>query len=279
MEVTTLKVRVLIAAFIVLAVFSFAGLLSGPANRLRLELDYESGFTGVIFHTIQFGQSGTVFNYVKDGGQDVLFPFERFTASVGIDRHTVYFLYQPLTVQTKVKLKSDLLVDDVLFPAGTGMVLNYGFPFYRLSYTYDVLRKGDSYLALGLSLQIRRRRYILRIARRDEFPWPTRTSARYRDKDQEGELWFNDRFYVATDIDGFYASSRFFNGADFDFEGSVLDASLRGGLKLTNYLEAYLNLRFIGGTAKGVSNNSDSPDGFTDNRLATINVSIGFQLK
>jgi hypothetical protein len=155
MEVTTLKVRVLIAAFIVLAVFSFAGLLSGPANRLRLELDYESGFTGVIFHTIQFGQSGTVFNYVKDGGQDVLFPFERFTASVGIDRHTVYFLYQPLTVQTKVKLKSDLLVDDVLFPAGTGMVLNYGFPFYRLSYTYDVLRKGDSYLALGLSLQIR----------------------------------------------------------------------------------------------------------------------------
>ncbi|HPB64725.1 MAG TPA: hypothetical protein PLD15_12215 [Mesotoga sp.] len=275
---TILKVRVLVAAFITLAVFSFAGLLSGPADRFRLELDYESGFTGVIFHTVQFGQGGTVFNYVKDGGQDVLFPFERFTASVGIDRHTVYFLYQPLTVQTKVKLKSDLLVDDVLFPAGTGMVLNYGFPFYRLSYTYDVLRKGDSYLALGLSLQIRNADIYFEsldgtkfVANKNVGPVPVIKI--------KGELWFNNRVYIATDIDGFYASSSFFNGADFDFEGSVLDASLRGGLKLTDYLEAYLNLRFIGGTAKGVSKNADSPDGFTDNRLATINVSIRFQLK
>ncbi len=112
---------------------------------------------GVIFHTIQFGQTGIVLNYVKDGGQDILFPYQnqRYTAGLSIGKHTVYFLYQPLTVQSKVQLKNDLIVDGVTFPAGSGNLLNYDFPFYRVSYTYDALRKGNSYLALGLSLQLR----------------------------------------------------------------------------------------------------------------------------
>ncbi len=46
----------------------------------------------------------------------------------------------------------------------------------------------------------------------------------------KGAYWLNEKVYLATDIDGFYASSSFINGADFDFEGSVLDASLRAGL-------------------------------------------------
>ena len=150
-----MRFKLLIVALLLIAAFAFAGVLNDPANRYRLDLNYESGFTGVLFHKIQFGQSGTDFDYVSDGGQGVLFPFERFTASIGIGKHTVSLLYQPLTVQTKVKLKSDLIVDDVTFPAGTGMTLNYGFPFYRISYTYEVLRRANSYLALGLSLQIR----------------------------------------------------------------------------------------------------------------------------
>jgi len=268
----------LIVALLLVSTFSFAGILNDPANRYRLDLTYESGFTGVLFHKIQFGQSGTDFDYVRDGGQGVLFPFERFTAGITIGKHTVSLLYQPLTVQTKVKLNSALVVDDVTFPAGTGMILNYGFPFYRISYTYEILRKAKSYLALGLSLQIRNADIYFEsldgtrfTANKNVGPVPVIKI--------KGALWLNNKAYIATDIDGFYASSRFFNGANFDFEGSVLDASLRAGLMMTEYLETYLNVRFIGGTAKGVSQNSDTPDGFSNNRLATINVSIGFELK
>ncbi|WP_292594001.1 hypothetical protein [Mesotoga sp. UBA5847] len=156
--------------------------------------------------------------------------------------------------------------------------MNYGFPFYRVSYTYDVLRKGNSYLGLGLSLQLRNA----------DIYFESLDGTKFVDNKNfgpvpiiklKGAYWLNEKTYLATDIDGFYASSKFFNGADFDFEGSVLDASLKAGLLKTDYLETYFNVRFIGGTAKGTSENSDSPDGFTDNRLATINFSIGFQLK
>ncbi len=278
MEVFLLKSKILILTFVLLASFALAGLLNDPSNRYELNLNYESGFTGVLFHTIQFGEAGTVFSYVADGGQGVLFPFERFTASLGIGRHTVHLLYQPLTVQTKARLNEDLIVDDVTFPAGTGMLFNYGFPFYRMSYTYDLIRRGDSYLALGASLQIRNADIYFEsldgtrfTANKNVGPVPAIKL--------KGELWLNNKVYFGTDVDGFYASSRFINGASFDFEGSILDASLRAGLRLTDYLNTYVNLRFIGGTARGVSENSDSPDGFTDNKLATINLSIGFEIK
>jgi hypothetical protein len=177
-----------------------------------------------------------------------------------------------------VQLKNDLVVDGVTFPAGSGVLLNYAFPSYRVSYTYDVLRKGNSYLALDLSLQLRNADIYFEslngpqfIANKNVGPVPISKI--------KGELWLGEKTYFATDIDGFYASSRFINGADFDFEGSVLDASLWAGLLLTDYLETYFNIRFIGGTAKGTSENASSPDGFTDNKLATINFSIGFLLK
>ncbi len=68
-----MKIRLVLIVVLLTAVVSSAGMLNNPKNRFKLELDYEIGFTGVIFHTIQFGQTGTVLNYVKDGGQDVSF--------------------------------------------------------------------------------------------------------------------------------------------------------------------------------------------------------------
>jgi hypothetical protein len=52
---------------------------------------------------------------------------------------------------------------------------------------------------------------------------------------------------LTADIAGIYASSAFFNGADFEFEGSILDASLRMGYELPNGLELFGNVRFFGG--------------------------------
>jgi hypothetical protein len=103
------------------------------------------------------------------------------------------------------------------------MELTYSFPFYRFTYTYDVLGKHDhAVLGLGLVLQIRNasikfipldyddatqdEAYVsqnvglvpaLAIYSSYEFPFGLRLSA---------------------DIAGSYASSEFFNGADFEFE-------------------------------------------------------------
>ena len=119
-----MKIRLVLIVVLLIAVVSSAGMLNNPENRFKLELDCEIGFTGVIFHTIQFGQTVTVLNYVRDGGQDVLFPYQRYTAGLSIGKHTVYFLYQPFTVQSKVQLKNNLILDGVTFPTGSGILLN-----------------------------------------------------------------------------------------------------------------------------------------------------------
>jgi hypothetical protein len=37
---------------------------------------------------------------------------------------------------------------------------------------------------------------------------------------------FNNGLYIEADVDGRYATSNWFNGADYDFTGSILDANL-----------------------------------------------------
>jgi hypothetical protein len=47
-----------------------------------------------------------------------------------------------------------------------------------------------------------------------------------------------------------------------------------------NYFDPYLNLRFVGGGARGTENNPERPgDGFTDNWLHTFSLTLGFALK
>jgi hypothetical protein len=57
----------------------------------------EIGFASVLAHHIQLGQNGTYFDYVKDGGQDVLFQITRFSLEMDVNkRSTFILLYQPL---------------------------------------------------------------------------------------------------------------------------------------------------------------------------------------
>ena len=84
---------------------------------------------------------------------------------------------------------------------------------------------------------------------------------------------------LSADIAGSYASSEFFNGADFEFEGSILDASLRAGYVMDNNWELFGNLRFFGGSAKGTSDPesswSVSSYNYTENYIAALTVSVG----
>ena len=59
--------------------------------------------------------------------------------------------------------------------------------------------------------------------------------------------------------------------------GAILDASLRGALKLTKEVDGFLNLRYLGGGAVGTSNNPPGPsDGYVKNWLHFGAVTAGF---
>jgi hypothetical protein len=99
-----------------------------------------------------------------------------------------------------------------------------------------------------------------------------------------GGYTFPRGFFLATEVDGFYASSNFFNGADFEFEGSIVDASVRAGFAVKAYLDIFANLRLLGGTATGTSQYDKDfwTDGvlkYSDNRLATVAFTLGATLK
>jgi hypothetical protein len=83
-----------------------------------------------------------------------------------------------------------------------------------------------------------------------------------------------------------YASSAFINGADFEFEGSILDASLRVGYQLRNNIEIFGNIRFFGGTSKGTSSYagtnwsvSSTGDRFSQNNIASLTSTIGLTIR
>lgn len=242
----------------------------------KFRLGYEKGFLGFISHTIQFGADGTNFNYIDEGRQDVLFPFSRMTADLKMhERHNLTFLIQPFEILTSSLAERDIVVEDVIFPEGTPLNLKYGFTFYRLSYLYDFQKEINKEFSIGLSFQIRNASIVFASADGELIsvnnnigPVPILKFRWQRPLGESG--------WIGSEVDGFYASGRYITGSENDFEGAILDASLRFGFQLTNYLSTFLNLRYLGGGASGTE---EAEDKYTDNWLKTFSVSLGFYLQ
>lgn len=257
--------------------------LNDPRSPFALNLAYETGIVKVLYHTYQVGTGGTDFDFVNQGGQEILFPFQRFTATLDIvKKHRLSFLYQPLTIETKVKTRSAVTVDQAAFPVGTELELSYGFPFWRGTYAY-LFNAGDWTFALGAALQLRNASIsfasgdgtIVAVSQ-NLGPVP----ALHLSADWQGPGGFG--LYV--EATGLYASSSIINGASFEFEGSILDASIRPRLALRNGVELFLNARFLGGSAKGTSRYdstqwSTSVERYTANYLATGSLTLGVTVR
>jgi hypothetical protein len=251
-------------------------LLNREDSWYKFKLGYEKGFLGFISHTIQFGINGTNFNYIEEGGQNVLFPFTRITADLKMnERHNFTFLIQPFEIFTSSLPERDIIVEDVTFPEGTPINLKYGFTFYRLSYLYDFQKEWNKEFSVGLSFQIRNASIIFSSADGELIsvnnnigPVPI---LKIRWQKPLGES-----AWIGSEIDGFYASGRYITGSANDFEGAIIDASLRFGLELTDYLNTFLNLRYLGGGASGTEEDEAK---YTDNWLKTFSVSLGFYLQ
>jgi hypothetical protein len=274
---------VLVLILAAVATPTAASWLNSPNNSFEVKVATEMGFIGVLKHTIQFGKEGTKFDYVADGGQNVLFPFRRMSAELHLKpRHTIVLLYQPLDVRTETYLEKPLVLDTDTFPAGTAMNLRYGFDFYRVSYQYDFWPQPDRELAVGLSLQVRDASISFAPkdgsnirAYNDLGPVPI---LRFR-----GRLPITGSTWVGTEIDGFYAQGKVVTGSsnvESSFRGAILDASLRYGLSLNQSVDAFINARYIGGGANGQQANPEyRGDGYTDNWLGTVALSVGMYIK
>ncbi|KMQ50649.1 hypothetical protein CHISP_2500 [Chitinispirillum alkaliphilum] len=262
---------------------SFSQPLSAPtetADYKNISAHIETGFISVLRHRIQFGEEGTLFDYRQAGGQDVLFPTLRFSLDWHIsDRHTLLFLYQPLTIETVVRLDEDLLVDTIQFAQNSSVKLLYNFPFYRVSYLYDFLQTPLSQFALGASLQIRNATITFRGSQGDPF-FASRDVGLVPAVKIRAYHYLGAGFWVGAEADGVYAPIRYLNLSDQDITGAILDASLRGGVMVSSDKTVWLNLRYLGGGAQGtVEDDPEVSDGFTKNWLNTLFVTLGFTVR
>ena len=285
-----MKKLILSLLAILLAVTAFAGgfgtLLNPQGRPLKIFFEVETGLVGVLNHTYQSGKSDEGaynFDFVKEGGQDVLFPFDRYTAGLTLnEKHRIGLLYQPLTVVTNVTFREDVMIDSVTFTSGTPMEIKYGFPFYRFTYAYQFVQNDKWVLSGGLALQARNASIVFKELSGDQMTVSQNVGP-------VPAIYLGGRYttpcgaYVSLDATGLYASSAIINGATFSFEGSVLDASLRAGYPLRKGLDVFANLRFLGGTAKGESEYvertwSETTQAYTENILATTAFTIGLTI-
>lgn len=254
--------------------------LNPDGRDVNVRLHAEVGMIAPLKHTIQFGLDGTEIDYLKDAAQDNLFPLLRLSTDLDLgDRHTVVLLYQPLDLNSRAVLSRDLVVDGATFTKGSAVDFRYGFSFFRGSWLYDLAKSEEDELALGLSLQIRNATISFTSTdgetsrvNRDIGPVPILKV--------RGRKSLDGGYFIGGEADGFYAPVSYLNGDNNDVVGAILDASARGGLSLDNGAEAFLNLRYLGGGAKGQSDDPEYPgDGWTENWLHFATVSVGFTLR
>ena len=275
---------------VLLALLAFAPSLSAASNPDFVPfVETEQGLISILSHTYQNGVSsvdpGTDFDFRNQGGQEILFPFARYTVGATIaQNHRVWFTYQPLDIVTNVEFRGAVEVGESTYADGEAVELRYSFPFYRVSYTYDLLNNRDNaILGVGVVLQIRNASIQFKSldnSNTDSDLYISQNVGLVPALAIYSQYRFPFGLVLTADIAGTYASSELFNGADFEFEGSILDASLRMGYELPNGLELFGNLRFFGGTAKGTSQYptdswAESEYKYTKNNIASLTASVG----
>jgi hypothetical protein len=175
-------------------------------------------------------------------------------------------------------LQRDVRVGDLRYPKGTPVDLRYGFSFWRFSYLYNFTRDPEKELAIGASLQLRDA----------SISFASKDGTLFRVSQNLGPVpaikfrtqWpLNGQSWLGAEADGFYATSAIFNGANFSFEGSIYDASLRYGYKFSESVRGFINARFLGGNAKGQGYEVAGLGRYTDNALNTFSFTLGFYLR
>lgn len=233
----------------------------------------EAGFIGVLSNFGVFGTNATRIDFKDAAGQDVLVPYTRWSAELDLGRrHTFVFLIQPLSTEGTRTPPTDERYEDVTFRAGVPVRTTFSFPFYRLSYLYEVAQGERGYLAFGGTAQIRNADYRYeqldgtRFSRGSSVGFVPAIKAR-------GELAVTRDAFVGFEMDGIYAPISVLNGSDNETVGAILDASIRAGVRVHERADVFLNLRYLGGGAT-----NEDPNNYSKNWLHFLFVGLGARL-
>lgn len=285
--------RIRILAAVVLLALSAPGAAVAGESAINISLRAENGILGVAYHTLRFGaeEAGNdLFNYRTQGGQEILFPYSRFTAEATVaDRHELEFVYQPLTLESRTRIPSGetLTVDGVTFgdgaETGEGTPLNlvYGFDFWRTTYRYRFHDTGRIRSSAGASAQLRNASILFESADGEK-------RVITQDLGPVALLSFHSRYdssnrlFAETTVEGFYAPVRYLNLGDVDVIGWIYDVAIRAGVDINGESEAFLGLRALGGGADGSGSGNSvwtvTDDRETFNNLNTYAVSLGVRV-
>lgn len=276
--------KTFILTFLLLSFSSISSesLINKKESAFKINAEAEIGFISILHHTLQNGKNSTNFDYREKGGQDILFPYNRYQVGLKYKKNIFYLLYQPLEVVTNVTFKENVKIDNTTFNSGTPMELTYSFPYWRLTYLYNFSNNLNTTIAFGGSIQIRNASIKFK-----EISGNNLTVSQNVGPVPAISLFLDKKFHsgltLTYDLTGSYASSSFINGASYDFKGSLLDTSIKLGFELKNNINWFIGVRFIGGSATGNSENingtwTESSSSYTDNKLATFTLMTGVKL-
>lgn len=253
-----------------------SGIIALPCRAEEVRFRAEVGTIGVLNHDIRFGQDGTQFDYVKEGAQDVLFPFYRFDVDWVTGRGDTWrFLYQPLVFATAVRLDRDVTLDGLTLNKDEPVDLLYSFPFYRASYI-QAIQLDEWRAGFGAGLQIRDARIVFTTAdgkkrhvSQNIGPVPLVVAGAEREV---------NGLQVGAEISTIYAPVKYLNGSDSDVVGAFTDASVSMGKSFAVASSLHLIARYLGGGASGTSTKGKGRgDGYSSNWIDLVSLSIGVE--
>lgn len=234
----------------------------------------EGGAVATLSNIGVFGTAGTRIDFRQAAGQDVLAPYTRWSAELELGRrHTLVFLYQPLASDGVRTPTTDERYEGVTFGAGIPVRTEFAFPYYRLSYLFEIEQGERGYLALGVSGQIRNADY--RYARLDGTAFARSSDVGFVPALKvRGELPFGSSAFVGFEADGIYAPISLLNGSTNETVGAILDASVRAGVRVAGDRgDAFAVVRYLGGGAT-----NEDPADYAKNWLHFVFVGVGASL-
>ncbi len=243
---------------------------TNPSYQLRLVA--EAGFFGTLSNEGEFGDNASRIDFRDAAGQDNLAFYTRWSTELEASRHTFIFLYQPLSTEGVRTPSRDERYEGVTFEAGHPVRTVFSFPFYRLSYLYEVTSSREGYLSLGFTGQIRNANYTFTRVDGEAF---SRTSSVgfVPALKARGETSVGKSAFLGFEADGIYAPISVINGSSNETVGAILDFSLRGGVRVEDRSDVFLNLRYLGGGAT-----NEDPENYAKNWLHFLFVGLGATL-
>ncbi|MBI5532399.1 MAG: hypothetical protein HY898_06775 [Deltaproteobacteria bacterium] len=241
-----------------------------PFSDYQVRLVAEGGGLAVLSNRGEFGPGATRIDFRSAAGQDNLAFYTRWSAELELGRrHTVIFLYQPLSTEGVHTPSTDERYEGVTFAAGHPVRTEFAFPFYRLSYLNELFAGNAGYFSVGFTGQIRNADY--RFTRLDGEAFSRTKSVGFVPALKvRGEVSLGRASFLGFEADGIYAPISVLNGSDNETVGAILDASVRAGVRVHPQADAFLNVRYLGGGAT----NTD-PSNYAKNWLHFLFVGLG----